>query len=158
MAPERVGVVVHTRSFDRSGSGSITGPIWLTHARRDETLSAFPGENWDDFPVVILGWWLSALARADCEEAECSFMDGPYEFMAKKEGDTLLRVRCFRRRLNADELVADFTTPASALYDAVRSAAAAALSECDRRGWAGRDVDELRRAHSAAVRSALRPS
>ncbi len=146
MALERVDIVVDTRSFNRSGSGTITGPIWLTHGRRDEKQSAFPGERWDDFPVIILGWWLSALAGGAREEVACSFMDGPYEFTVKDAGDTLLRLRCLGRGIDAGEVVADFQTPATALYDAVRGAAAAALAECDRRGWAGRDVEELRRA------------
>lgn len=43
--------------------------------------SFYPAENWDDFSVVILGWWL--------QEARCikpvgrfdfRFMDGPYHF------------------------------------------------------------------------------
>ena len=158
MAPENLEIVVHPRSFNRSGSGNITGPIWITHGRRDEKPSAFPEESWDDFPVVILGWWLSALAGVGQEEVECSFMDGPYEFTVRDVGSTLLRVRCLGRGINAGELVADFVTPAATLHGAVRDAAAAALSECDRRGWAGRDVEELRLAHASAVRASLYPS
>jgi len=73
-------------------------------------------------------------------------MDGPYEFVVSDAGNTLLRVKCVERGLNAHDVVADFVTPAVALLGSVRGAATDALAECDRRGWAGGDIEELRNA------------
>jgi hypothetical protein len=156
LAPERFEIVVRPASLDRSGSGSTTGPIWMRHAARDEAPQDFPETNWSDFPVVILAWWLDALAAlegAEVEEATCTFMDGPFEFRVAPAEPTLARVRCFGRGIDADELVADFRASAATLRKAVRAAAAAVLDECDRRGWAGRDVPELRRTLESGNRS-----
>jgi hypothetical protein len=155
LAPERFEIVVRPASLDRSGSGRITGPVWVRHARRGEAPQDFPEENWSDFPVVILAWWLDALAAlesAEVEEATCTFMDGPFEFRVARAEPTLLHVRCFGRGIDADDPVADFRAPAAGLHNAVRAAADAVLAECDRRGWAGRDVPELRRARESGRR------
>lgn len=149
MAPEHVEVVVAPRSFDRSTPGAITGPIWLRHGRRGERRADFPEAGWTDFPVRILGGWLddlAGLAGGAVAEAPCHFMDGPYEFTVADAGRSLLRLRCARRDLDELALVAEFDTPAAAFFDALRSAATAALAECERRGWTDRDVDDLRRA------------
>ena len=77
MAPEHAEVVIAPQSFDRSGSGSITGAIWLRHGARGERRADFPEPGWTDFPVVILAWWLDALgalARGETGEASCLFM------------------------------------------------------------------------------------
>jgi hypothetical protein len=42
----------------------------------------FPSQEWDDFAVVILGWWLQevgVLERDECESAVLRFMDGPHQ-------------------------------------------------------------------------------
>lgn len=40
----------------------------------------FPEEGWDDFSVVILGWWLYQAAFNVPQESIFRFMDGPYCF------------------------------------------------------------------------------
>lgn len=152
MSPESVEIVVVPRSLDRSTAGGITGPIWLRHGGCAERAADFPEANWVDFPVVILGWWLTELgmlARGGTKRAACRFMDGPVYFTAADAGPTLLRVRCLERRMNmdGDAVEAEFVVVAAKLYASVRAAALAVLAECDRRGWSDdRDVDALRRA------------
>ena len=151
LAPEHVEIVVAPASLDRSGSSSVTGSIWLRHGRRDEPYEAFPEADWTDFPVVILAWWLDAFAAlesSDATEAECRFMDGPFEFHLMTDAPTLLRVRCLGRGITPGEVVADFRTPAASVREALHRAANAVLAECDRRGWRGRDVEQLRRARA----------
>jgi len=41
----------------------------------------FPEIGWNDFPLVILGWWTAALIRlleGQSDQEEWEFMDGPY--------------------------------------------------------------------------------
>ena len=39
----------------------------------------FPGENWNDFILIILDWWINAvLDLVDKKKTELDFMDGPY--------------------------------------------------------------------------------
>ena len=59
----------------------VVGPIWL-----ELDGQTFPDDGWDDFPVVILGWWLNAvkpLIANEGTECECLFMDGRYKFKVK---------------------------------------------------------------------------
>src|SRR5262245_65003096 len=56
----------------------VSGPIWL-----EMDGQAFPIDAWYDFPVVILGWWLSNLKPLVTNQSmscECPFMDGHYRF------------------------------------------------------------------------------
>ena len=153
MAPEHVELVVVPSSFDRSRSGAITGPIWLRHSGRNGHVGDFPEAGWIDFPVVILGWWLEALGALECGTIECSFMDGPFEFTVSDFNNTLARVRCFGRGIEAKVPVADFQAPVSMLRASLRSAAVSALAECDRRKWTSPDVEQLR----ASLGSAAEP-
>jgi hypothetical protein len=155
MGPEHVEIVVVPSSFDRARSGAITGPVWLRHGRRDVPPTDFPEANWTDFPIVILGWWLEALRSPRGAEVECSFMDGPFEFTVSGPMDTLARVCCFGRGIEAKVPVVEFFVPVRMLITSLLSAAASALAECDRRGWAGSDVEQLRALlRSAAERDA----
>jgi hypothetical protein len=147
VTPERVEIRVEPASFDRAGAGAITGPIWLHHGRRDAPGADFPEPRWSDFPVVVLAWWLEALAAQEGgAETTFRFMDGPFELRVAPAEPSLVRVRCFGHGIDAKAAGADFRAAAAAFYAAVRSAAAAALAECDRRSWAGPDVEALRRA------------
>ncbi|BDR57686.1 hypothetical protein [Xylocopilactobacillus apicola] len=43
----------------------------------------FPEEKWDDFSVIVLGWWLKeALSISSDSRSVFRFMDGPYYFEA----------------------------------------------------------------------------
>jgi len=49
----------------------------------------FPSEDWDDFSVVILNWWLENII-AHCEGqllSDNNFMDGPFLFRTRVDGD-----------------------------------------------------------------------
>lgn len=147
MSPEHIEVVVAPRSFDRSISGTITGRIWFEHQARNAASVAFPEREWSDFPVIILGWWLQelgAFVRGERPDVTCEFMDGAFECRISRAGATLVRVRCVGRYLDGDREIASFVARERDLFQSVGGAAAAALAECDRRRWSGRDVEELR--------------
>jgi hypothetical protein len=152
--PQDVVVVVAPQSFDSSStSGTITGPIWLRHDGYDERRAGFPEPGWSDFPVVVLGWWLTALGAlrsGAATQATCLFMDGPFEITVTDAGGPLWRVQCVRRNADSEGVFADLVTSRDSLLGSITAAAEAALAECDRRRWSGRDVEALRR----AVRSA----
>jgi len=66
----------------------VSGPIWIKAGAE-----SFPGTGWTDFPVVILGFWLTNIqpvAERRLKKCRLPFMDGPYSAMV-----------CFRR-LDAD--------------------------------------------------------
>jgi hypothetical protein len=150
VAPQHVDVIISPRSFDRSGGRTVTGPLWLRHGDRggNGVRADFPEAEWTDFPVIVLGWWLAALdgLAGGAAQAACYFMDGPFSFTAAAgAGRGLLRVRCVEHGVGDETLVAEFTVPTAEVHETVRAAARSALAECERRGWADADVDELRR-------------
>jgi hypothetical protein len=60
----------------------------------------FPEKSWDDFAVVILGWWLEelrTLERTDNGRASLLFMDGPFEVRIFRVKGDLLTIECINR-------------------------------------------------------------
>ena len=131
-------VTVDTQRFEYVGN--ITGPIWIEVAGR-----AFPYSKWNDFPVIILGWWLQELHRlltGEVDRIECYFMDGPYHFEIVNSA-SLLTITCCRD----DEISVLVETQMEKIQDFTRSlvkSAQAVLNLCRERGWLSSDIDQLR--------------
>lgn len=126
-------VRVQTESLALSSSGMITGEIFL-----EANGAFFPELRWSDFPVVILSWWLEALATVSAGAVvECRFMDGPFLFRVSPLPDRMCRV----------ELVggqsAPLQLPLPQLQSSVRSAASAVLAACNSNGWRSQDTLHL---------------
>ena len=123
-------VLVSTTSLHRSQLGSITG---LIAVRAGDI--AFPDDNWSDFPVVILGWWMDHCRRIRSGgTARCSFMDGPYKFeIHVTPGARLAEIELpvpdsSTVHIEFDEVMAE-------IYRAARTV----LAGCDANGWKGSD-------------------
>jgi hypothetical protein len=130
----------------RSARGSITGPLFLEVGGY-----AFPENGWNDFPVVVLGWWIRAVLELQRSSAaiSCVFMDGPFEFALKPAGLGVWELRLLERRVAAVQVVrSERVNPAEVLL-AVHSAADAVLKACAERRWSSKDLDELRSARDA---------
>lgn len=130
----------------RSAKGSITGPLSLEIGG-----DAFPEPAWNDFPVVVLGWWIRALLDLQRTGTGCSclFMDGPFEFELKRSGPDLWQLRLLERRVAAMHVVrSEHVKPAEVLR-AIHAAADAVLEVCRERRWSSKDVDELQAARDA---------
>jgi hypothetical protein len=133
-----VEVVVETSRLARGRTGSITGPVYLRFEG-----GAYPDEGWNDFPVVILGWWLQGITTLVTGEGESfsgRFMDGPYEFTV--------------RRLTAQEAEISWrssqtpprTIDVPVLLQSMAAAGASVVLACRSNGWQGADVEALERA------------
>jgi hypothetical protein len=69
-------IVVDPKTIRPGGVGPATGNVWLALGQ-----IAFPIKDWNDFVVVILEAWVSALVRllrGVSEHERVHFMDGPY--------------------------------------------------------------------------------
>ena len=118
----------------------MTGRLWLRAAAVD-----FPEPGWFDCPVPVLAWWLKSLANAaENGAATCRFMDGPHEFTLRGASATAAggERHCVLRTSDGDA----WAIAGAEFAASLRAAAAATLAECDRRGWASRDILELRHA------------
>jgi hypothetical protein len=138
----RMTVVVEPHTLTQTASGSLIGTIWLRSDRPPDI--DFPETGWTDFPVVILGWWLAqvdALRRGASAEAECSFMDGPFEFRINKVGE----LRLLKSGASGLSEIAKRHISLEAFWQQLHVAALHVVSECDRRGFSSDDVVELRR-------------
>lgn len=131
-------VRVETQKYEKGQN--VTGPIWIELAGQ-----AFPSSHWDDFPVIILGWWLQELhnlSTGTVNRVECHYMDGPYHFEITSS-KSLWMVKCLRR----EEVLVE--TKIENIQDFIRSfveSAKAVLNLCDDRGWRSADLEQLRTA------------
>ena len=93
-----VQVIVDPATF-RLDQGVVTGGLWLAVDGQ-----AFPEADWNDFPLVVLGWWAEAVADLlnGGPSRELLFMDGPY-LAATAATDS---GRCAIRFLRGDEVKA----------------------------------------------------
>ena len=68
-------LVVELGMLNVCAQGPATGGIWLVTGG-----SEFPRAGWNDFIVVVLGWWSSAILRLlenNSGMERVHFMDGP---------------------------------------------------------------------------------
>lgn len=80
------------------GRHPICGPLRVLLSNE-----AFPDPNWDDFVVVVIGWWCREWHKLMCDpsaEIEWLFMDGPFSLVLNRLDDTTtMAVRTKRRPL-----------------------------------------------------------
>jgi len=123
-----------------SATGLVTAGIWLRMSLRD-----FPAPGWDDFVVVVLGWWADVsvqLLRGGLSTARVDFMDGPYHVeitpLAPNEWHLLLVESRVSRQI--EEAV---RVDAGQLVASLIAASARILTTCQQRGWESRDSQRL---------------
>lgn len=69
-------LIVDVETLEVSPGGPAIAGIWLITES-----GAFPAAGWDDFVVVILGWWARALLttiRSNSVRGRVHFMEGPH--------------------------------------------------------------------------------
>lgn len=119
----------------------VSGPIWL---EMDNKL--FPVDAWYDFPVVILGWWLTNMKPLITNQAvgcQCPFMDGPYRFdiTARKQADWL--VTFIRDDLDGEKSLLEGEIDPRVLTHEVLTAACTVADLCRLKGWESEDLATL---------------
>ena len=137
--------IVFDESTLRQGetaSRSITGVVFF-----DFDGIYFPGDGWNDFPVVVAVWWLDAinkLRRGFDKEVMLRFMDGPYWIaVLLGVGDTIL-LRCIDDHRGAG-VVHEGLINLETLAAQVHRFARQVVSACIRRGLESSDVSLLRK-------------
>jgi hypothetical protein len=129
-------------TVSRSQAGAITGVICL----KTES-AAFPDPSWNDFPVILLGWWfeaLSSLRKTKAKTASCRFMDGPFYFDVRRV-DSRLAIQCFRQRKPRDILVLEATSEERSFLAGLAAHGEQLLVLCANNGWAAEEINLLRR-------------
>jgi len=138
---ELFSIQVAPDTFIRRESGSVVGHIWISIGDL-----AFPGVAWDDFPVVILGWWIEAWLLASSEDhgtARCQFMDGPYWFEITTSKAERALVQCFHDSPPGSKLLHKTACQRSSVTGALLAASDSVLQVCNEHRWTSRDLDTL---------------
>lgn len=144
-------VEIDQESIEKSENGSITGSLWL---QMDET--AFPEQGWNDFVVVVLGWWTNeaaALIAGTKRRGEFMFMDGPFSVDISPEGERW-KLECNRRRRNGKTLEHRGTVDVSEVAAALIRAADSAIERCEKAHWKSSDIEELQRGRAGLAHAA----
>ena len=134
---QEVAVKVDTSTLAMSSSGSITGVVAISVSG-----NFFPAPNWDDFPVVILNWWLEPLSRILDGRSNlwnCRFMDGPVLMQIMQLEDDLWCVT----GLHNDSVEFKAKISCRVFIQSLLYAAREVLAACINRGWKSRDIDNL---------------
>ena len=133
-------VCISTESLSRSNLGSITGAICLSDGN-----FYFPSQDWDDFPVVILGWWIETLSTPLLHGAqkECLFMDGDYAFQVSPHSADEWLIVCANRTDAHGTHQSTAIVKVTEFMSILRSAANSLVVACHNRGWNSKDIDQL---------------
>ncbi len=133
-----VSVCVDADSLHKGNN--ITGGIWIEIASFQ-----FPSGRWNDFPEIILCWWLDALFKLWSEkkaQAECLFMDGPYSYKVTRE-DRRHVLRCYHDTLSGKETEWEGEIELDLLLKQVLMAASVIIQKCQNYGWKTHDTETL---------------
>jgi 3-oxoacyl-ACP reductase-like protein len=134
-----VDVVTDQATVSKSARGAITGVVAL---RLGDVW--FPESGWNDFVVVVLGWWArQAAALRAGHPARLDFMDGPYSVVARPENG-LSSVACLRGTGEGAAILETGEVPTADLVAAIMRASRETLVLCEQNGWETPDTETLR--------------
>ena len=137
--PVSFEVAVDTASFRGAAYRNVTGVLAI---RLDGIW--FPEKVWSDFPVIVLGWWMSQTGQVSRGEAgEFVFMDGPFRFHAYPNRD-VVRVVLEDHHADPAQVIAEGDVELERFRSAIIEAARATVGACDESGWISCDLDDLR--------------
>jgi hypothetical protein len=139
-AETSLSIKVFPDSLEQTLGGPIIGVIEI---RLKDTV--FPGSNWYDFVVIILGWWLSStysLVSRRSETVHCEFMDGPFRFSLDYITGQRWRIRLTRNTPENQEVAAGIVDSKFVLNDLLESAHKI-IAACKNKGWISNDIREL---------------
>ena len=135
-----VEVVVDLSSMARGGTGAITGTVAL---RAGDIW--FPNRSWNDFVVVVLGWWTrQAAALRSGDPARFDFMDGDYSFVVRPAPKGLASLTCLRGRGDAAAILEEVEVSTADVVSEVMKGAQQVLGFCAQRRWESPDTEALR--------------
>lgn len=133
---------VDAGSLTQSPLGSITGTVYW-----DLDGISFPDDQWSDFVVVILGWWIGEANRllAGQRHGRLSFMDGPYQIEVQTtESPSRWSMQCLRSDKPWAPLAEWQPVESMQVIDSLADAARQILTVCDRKDIDNVDVRQLR--------------
>jgi hypothetical protein len=141
-------LVVEPGTLKPGHKGPVTGGVWLSVGGRD-----FPASKWNDFVVVVLGWWAKAmheLVQGRVNHVEVHFMDGPYLVELNNRSPSEWDLRLVETG-GLNKLRAQTSIAPGPLVESVMAASEAVLRECRKMSLWSVDTDALAE-HLSALR------
>jgi len=136
---EPLKIVLHEDTFRQHPNGTITGIIlWRINGE------AYPDEAWNDFVIVVLGWWADAIIRlltGTSTEETLDLMDGPYSLICEGSGESI-SCRFVDRRKNHN-VIAVWSGNTVDLAKQIVTAGKTALRKCHQNSWTNSDIKSL---------------
>ena len=124
-------------------NSNVTGIIFL-----EDSGVCFPDNEWNDFAVVVLTWWINSvkeLEKKEGKELELRFMDGPYYANIKVGANDQASVR-FIQKGKSQEVIYESTIDVWKFIKSLSRSANAVLRKCADIGYLTPDIKELRSA------------
>lgn len=115
----------------------------------------FPHEDWTDFIIVVLDWWVAAalrLLRKEAATVEVRFMEGPYLVEIQAQTDRVWKIRLVEAG-SRTYVQSEATIEALPLIRSILSASDDALALCRKRCFWSSDAESLDRALSLLKQS-----
>lgn len=102
---------------------------------------SFPGPEWNDFIIVVIGWWVNELLKLSSGEryGELLFMDGPYKVSLSAREDAELNIGLIKN----GELIDSFIVQTQNLIDEVLRNANFIIRQCRNENHSSDDVHAL---------------
>lgn len=143
---QEFSVHISPKSLTLSPHGKVLGHIWV---QVDDVF--FPEQEWDDFVVVIMGWWLDGFLKISMGKQSkciCSFMDGPFEFTVTPQTQERWLIEFFEKRRTGKTCELKGVFDARSVVGAMLLASDKVIKLCQRNGWQPDEVDTLVNFHS----------
>jgi hypothetical protein len=132
-------VVTDRATVSKSAHGAITGVVAI---RLGDV--CFPEGRWNDFIVVVLGWWArQAAALRAGNPARLDFMDGPYSIVARPVNG-ISQLECRRGTADGATVLETREVLTSDIVVAIMRASRETLALCELNGWKTSDTETLR--------------
>jgi hypothetical protein len=111
----------------------------------------FPEETWNDFVVIILGWWLKdvfSLLNNKKQEVKCYFMDGPYRFIIKFDKKRLFSISFIKEWSDSIECIAKINCEKELFISELLLKSDLVIDICKRNQWVSKDLEILKKYYS----------
>lgn len=148
-----LSVLVEIASLRVRSNGPATANIWFVINGRE-----FPRGRWNDFVVVVLGWWvvgLLNLLRDTSTHETMRFMDGPYAVEVSKTSSGLLQFRAVEGASRNIEVAIGEGAAHSFVLELI-SQSREVLDACRRVSWWSSDAEILESSVNALEKESSR--
>lgn len=127
-----------------NSSNNVIGELYL----KVENF-CFPEEGWNDFVVVVLGWWQKTIMNIRNSKIgtthEFDFMDGPLFVKSTKISEDTMELEFTKEKSDSRQIFFTCVCKISQFQEAILNVTKKLLMELKSRKWHSDDIEELER-------------